>query len=190
MEQSIDAATATEQLFALYKNDVYRYARFALGDSTVAEDIVKEVFLRVLKAWDRYRGDASPKTWLWIIVRSCIIDYTRKHKRDRYQQLFVEEFGGITHTQPSDGIHGGAVVSRTTRMALGLSAGFTVYMIYLFWAWFVFKSWGTITFYVVPVFNFRQPGESFLSWINLTVSITLVLWIVWIVLFVKDSKRN
>ena len=81
-------------------------------------------------------------------------------------------------------------MSRTTRMALGLSAGFTVYMIYLFWAWSVFKSWGTITFYVVPFFNFKQPGESFLSWINLIVSITLVLWIVWVVLFIKDSKRN
>jgi hypothetical protein len=87
-------------------------------------------------------------------------------------------------------IHGGSFVSRNTRIALGLSSVLSVYMIYLFWAWSVFKSWGTITFYVVPFFNFSQPGESFLSWINRIVFITLVLWIVWMVLFIKDNKRS
>jgi hypothetical protein len=85
---------------------------------------------------------------------------------------------------------GGAIVSRNTRITLGLSVVFSVYMIYLFWAWAVFRSWVTETFYVVPFFNFRQPGESFLSWINLIVFITLVLWVVWVVLLIKDSKRS
>lgn len=103
MNRDWDAATATEHLFSSYKGDVYRYARLTLGNPSAAEDVVQEVFLRVLKSWDRYRRDASPKTWLWAIVRNCITDYARKHRRDRDHQPFEEQFGGQTefHTSVS-----------------------------------------------------------------------------------------
>lgn len=99
MSSEMDAATATEQLFALYKADVYRYARFTLGNASAAEDIVQEVFFRVLKNWSRYRGEANPKTWLWTIVRNCIVDHARKYKHDKEQQPFDEKLGGKTDFQ-------------------------------------------------------------------------------------------
>lgn len=104
MNRDMDAATATEHLFSLYKGDVYRYARFTLGSPTAAEDVVQEVFLRVLKSWDRYRGDASPKTWLWSLVRSSIVDHARKHKRDKEQEPFEEQFGGHMQMNPSESL--------------------------------------------------------------------------------------
>lgn len=99
MFREMDAATATEQLFSLYKNDVYRYARFTLGDSDAADDIVQEVFIKVLKSWDRFRGDANPKTWLWSIVKNCIVDYSRKHKHDKTHQPLDEYLGGTSHLE-------------------------------------------------------------------------------------------
>lgn len=103
MNRDWDAAIATEHLFSSYKGDVYRYARLALGNPSAAEDIVQEVFLRVLKSWEGYRGEASPKTWLWTIVRNCITDYARKHRRDREHRPFEERFGGQSefHTSVS-----------------------------------------------------------------------------------------
>ncbi|WDL96018.1 RNA polymerase sigma factor [Alicyclobacillus sp. ALC3] len=103
MNHDWDAATATEQLFSTYQGDVYRYARLTLNNPTAAEDIVQEVFIRVLRSWDRYRGDSTPRTWLWAIVRNCITDYARKHRRDRHHQLFEEQLGGQTdfHTSVS-----------------------------------------------------------------------------------------
>lgn len=103
MDQCTDAATATEQLFALYKDDVYRYARFTLGSASDAEDVVQEVFIKVLRSWDRFRGDASPKTWLWTIVRSCIVDRTRK-RNSRDEMPFDESIGGLTQYQEHSGI--------------------------------------------------------------------------------------
>lgn len=87
LDEHMDAATATEHLFERYKDEVYRYARYSLGSSGEAEDVVQEVFIKVLRNWDRFRGDASIKTWLWIIVRSCIADRGRKRRR---QQIEVE----------------------------------------------------------------------------------------------------
>ncbi len=95
MEWGVDAATATEELFAMYHNELYRYVRFSLRNQTAAEDLVQDIFLQVLKSWGQYRGDASPKTWLWTIARNCVVDYTRKHKRDRLRDLFIDEVGGV-----------------------------------------------------------------------------------------------
>jgi RNA polymerase sigma-70 factor, ECF subfamily len=99
-----DAAAATEELFALYKEDVYRYARFTLGSASDAEDIVQEVFLRVLKNWDRFRGDAHPKTWLWSITRRCIIDRARKLEKDKNTTTFDERLGGRIDNNASEAL--------------------------------------------------------------------------------------
>ena len=96
LDKYTDAVKTTEQLFNLYKNDVYRYARFMLGNSTSAEDIVQEVFIRVLKYWHHFRGDANPKTWLWTIIRSCLVDYRRKHKKEKQHVVFNEIYSGHT----------------------------------------------------------------------------------------------
>ena len=101
MSLKLDAAAATEELFALYKEDVYRYARFTLGSPTDAEDVVQEVFLRILKSWDRFRGDAHPKTWLWTITRRCIIDRARKLEKDKNTVPFEERLGGHTDNHES-----------------------------------------------------------------------------------------
>lgn len=81
MYNGLDAAAATEQLYELYKGDIYKYARFSLGSPLDAEDVVQDVFIQVLRKWHQFRGEASPKTWLWAITRSSIIDRARKIKK-------------------------------------------------------------------------------------------------------------
>ena len=101
LDLSMDAATATEYLFEHYKNEVYRYARYTLGSSNEAEDVVQEVFIKVLRHWDRFRGDASPKTWLWTIVRSCIADRGRKRRRQQIEVGINNNLDGYGSYQDS-----------------------------------------------------------------------------------------
>ena len=43
-----------------------------LGDTALAEDAVQETFFKAWKSYDRYRADASEKTWLTrIAVNTC-----------------------------------------------------------------------------------------------------------------------
>lgn len=83
--EKVNVSEATKELFELYGDAVYRYARFVLGNALEAEDAVQEIFLQVLKSWVRFEHRSSPKTWLWKIANNHIKTMLRKRK---YQ--FVE----------------------------------------------------------------------------------------------------
>ena len=48
--------------------DVYRLALRLLGDREAAIDLTQEVFYRALRALPRFRGESSPRTWLYRIT--------------------------------------------------------------------------------------------------------------------------
>ena len=58
---------------------VYRRCRQMLGEQA-AEDAVQEVFLRATKAWSRFRGDASPMTWLYRIATTHCLQQIRNDR--------------------------------------------------------------------------------------------------------------
>lgn len=67
-----DTMREIERLVVTYGNDVLRLATTILGSREQAEDVHQETFLRVLKAWEGFRGDASEKTWITgIAVNVC-----------------------------------------------------------------------------------------------------------------------
>ncbi|XZE51986.1 sigma-70 family RNA polymerase sigma factor [Planctomycetaceae bacterium SH139] len=68
---------------------MYRFARRRIADEHVIEDILQETFLAALKAGDRFRAEASVRTWLLAILRFKIIDYYRV--RARLGRMPVEE---------------------------------------------------------------------------------------------------
>ncbi len=70
-------AKAAERLFERYADELYRFARYSLGDAAAAEDVVQEVFLAVLGGWERYRGRSSERTWLFAIARHRIAGHLR-----------------------------------------------------------------------------------------------------------------
>jgi len=45
-----------------------------------AEDLVQEVYIRVLKSYQHFKGESSEKTWLIAIARNVAIDFFRKQK--------------------------------------------------------------------------------------------------------------
>ncbi len=78
-----DTMKEIERLVTTYGNDVLRLATTILGSRDLAEDVHQETFLRVLKAWDRFRGDASEKTWITGIAINVCRDMMRSAWRRR-----------------------------------------------------------------------------------------------------------
>ena len=72
---------AARKLFEQHGDEVYRYIRFTIGNASDADDILQDVFLRVLESWHRFHHHSSPKTWLWSIVNNCMREYFREQKR-------------------------------------------------------------------------------------------------------------
>lgn len=62
----------------LYGESLFRYAHQRVSQEAIAKDLVQETYLAAWRNRDTYNGDASPKTWLFLILKRKLIDHYRK----------------------------------------------------------------------------------------------------------------
>jgi RNA polymerase sigma-70 factor (ECF subfamily) len=65
-----------------YGNYLFKYALFRLRDSGSAEDVVQETFLAALRAYEKFEGRGSERTWLVGILKHKITDHFRRITRE------------------------------------------------------------------------------------------------------------
>jgi RNA polymerase sigma-70 factor (ECF subfamily) len=72
---------AFETLYRRHNDSLYRYLlRLSLNQDT-ADDVVQEVWGKIIKARHRYRPTAKFTTFLYRVAHNCFIDYVRRNKR-------------------------------------------------------------------------------------------------------------
>ena len=77
-------ADRCREWFEAHGSSVYGYLRFHLASADEAEDLTSEVFLRAVRAADRFdpaRG--SSKHWLLRLARNALRDHLRRERRRR-----------------------------------------------------------------------------------------------------------
>jgi len=67
-------------LFERYQTMLFNFFLRLTGNRAVSEDLVQEVFMRVLKYRAGYMGDSKFNVWLFQIARNAHIDHLRKQK--------------------------------------------------------------------------------------------------------------
>lgn len=82
---------AFEKIVKLYEKNVYNSALYIAKNREDAFDISQEVFLKLWRTLPSYRGDASLKTWVATITRTCAIDYIRARNQKQTSSLTYEE---------------------------------------------------------------------------------------------------
>lgn len=75
-------------LYSRYAEKAYRLCYRTATERDVAEDLVQETFLRVLRFRGQFRGESRFSTWLYSIVRNVCLDHMRK--RSREHEAFAE----------------------------------------------------------------------------------------------------
>jgi RNA polymerase sigma-70 factor (ECF subfamily) len=65
-----------------YRNLVWHMVLRMTNRQEDAEDLCQEIFIRVFKQVDKYRGDAKLSTWIGSIAYNACIDNLRKKKRE------------------------------------------------------------------------------------------------------------
>ena len=82
---------AFELLMSHFQNKVFHLAYSMLGNEALAEETSQDVFVRIWRALDNYRGQSSLSTWIYAIARHTRVDHYRKARRveDREQQVDV-----------------------------------------------------------------------------------------------------
>ena len=83
-----------DTLFRRYGPLVYRRALQLLGSPAAAEEAVQEVFIRAMKARDRFDPRAKPSTWLYRITTNYCLNQIRDSKRR--QELLDERAEEVT----------------------------------------------------------------------------------------------
>jgi len=65
-----------------YFQDIYRFVLYRLNDENLAEDIVSDVFVRLLEAVKKKRGPKkNVKAWLLSTASHIVTDHHRRHYR-------------------------------------------------------------------------------------------------------------
>jgi len=73
--------TALEELFNLYRNQVFSLAYRMTGNVCDAEDLCQEIFLQVMRKVSSFQGRSSFSTWLYRVAMNRSRDYLRRKKR-------------------------------------------------------------------------------------------------------------
>ncbi|WP_153732191.1 sigma-70 family RNA polymerase sigma factor [Sporosarcina obsidiansis] len=66
------------RLYEEYNQDVFSFLTYLTRNRDIAEDLMHEVYVRVLKSYDSFERKSSEKTWLFAIAKNVSIDYFRK----------------------------------------------------------------------------------------------------------------
>jgi RNA polymerase sigma factor (sigma-70 family) len=71
-------ARAFEALYARHKAATYRYfLRHAGGNAATADELHQDLWLRVIRARERYEAQARFSTWLYTLARHRMVDHWR-----------------------------------------------------------------------------------------------------------------
>lgn len=91
---------ALGELFERFHRRLYAFAMRIVGHPPTAEDLVQEVFCRVLKYRHTFRDDGDVSVWLYRLCRNVCFDHLRKTGRAQ-SVAFADEFGDEGAPEPT-----------------------------------------------------------------------------------------
>jgi RNA polymerase sigma-70 factor (ECF subfamily) len=86
----------TAELYREFRRPLLAHFRRAGLDTMQCEDLLQDVFVRVVRAAGDFRRDSQPSTWIWQIARNRMIDHLRVHKPE---QLLDDEGWAVVEEQ-------------------------------------------------------------------------------------------
>ncbi len=115
------AADQLEYLMRRFGPQVQRIAYYYLRDLYLAEDVAQEVFYRVYRDLDKFRGESSYYTWIYRITVNLCRDYLRSAALRRLipwgDNQALERIGGKT-TAWLEAVEGGEVFHKVMELPL------------------------------------------------------------------------
>lgn len=84
-----------------FTDELFKWAMYKTSSRETAEDLVQDTFFSAYKAFDKFEGKSSPKTWLFSILNNKIIDHYRKKQITTENSLSLSEEQG---TEIADGM--------------------------------------------------------------------------------------
>lgn len=90
---------AWDEIIERYGERIYNLAYRFTGRRAEAEDLTQDIFLKLYRNLDRYRGDVPLMAWALRLSRNSCIDHYRHHRTRRQAETVSDE---ILQYLPSD----------------------------------------------------------------------------------------
>jgi len=97
-----------ENLYLLYKTDVYLYLLSLTHNSGLSEELLSETFVNAIRSIGNFKGNSSVKTWLCSIARNLWFQRIRKEKH-------TVEYNDLLELYVSDGIVENLITKETVK---------------------------------------------------------------------------
>ncbi len=81
MSQTNSISNPTEQIWKEYHEKLHSFIQSRVGDPSVADDILQEVFTRIYCRIDTLKESSKIRSWIYQIARNASIDYYRAQKK-------------------------------------------------------------------------------------------------------------
>lgn len=81
---------AVSDIYRKYVEVVYKFVYYRVGNREEAEDLTSETFIKMMGSLHSFSFDSKFKTWLLGIAKHTILDYFRKHYKNR--TLALDDF--------------------------------------------------------------------------------------------------
>lgn len=80
-----------ERLYGTYHHSLFQFLFYMVRNRQIAEELVQEVYIKVLNSYSSFKGDSSEKTWLYSIARHVGVDWIRSQNRKKRKFLGLFE---------------------------------------------------------------------------------------------------
>ncbi len=82
----------------MYTDSLLNWAKYKVNNQEIAEDLVQETFLSAVKSYENFKGNSSPKTWLFRILNNKIIDHFRQYAKGIKVEQRISVTEAMQHT--------------------------------------------------------------------------------------------
>ncbi|SER86387.1 RNA polymerase sigma factor SigX [Salisediminibacterium halotolerans] len=72
-----------ERLYQQYHHQLFQYLFYLVRHRETAEELVQEVYIKVLRSYETFEGKSTEKTWLYSVAKHVAIDHIRKQSRKK-----------------------------------------------------------------------------------------------------------
>jgi RNA polymerase sigma factor (sigma-70 family) len=111
-------ASCLGTLFERHHRGVYQYCLQLTRSPAVSEDLVQDVFLKLLQKAASYRGEGSCKAWIFNIARNVTFDYLRRADRRVTSDEDEENAGRLVDHRSTEQVAAGQQNLRLVARAL------------------------------------------------------------------------
>lgn len=74
-------------LMERHQHYIYTLTYRMTGHRETAEDLTQEVFIKLYRSLEHFRGDAKFRTWLYRLTVNLVTDYRRSQRRKPYEAI-------------------------------------------------------------------------------------------------------